>query len=89
MNNPSGFQELRPSIFRSPSSRPPHEQRHQCRTDSWDCLCVTELPRMIPQTRMKNRGLLFTPIPAHSCLHIRSIHRDNPAPSFTLLERIR
>lgn len=33
MNDTLGFQEVRSSILRSPSSRFPHEQRHQCGTD--------------------------------------------------------
>ena len=32
MNDTSGFQDVRASIFRSPSSRFLHEQRGQCRT---------------------------------------------------------
>ncbi len=38
MNDALGFQEMQASIFRSPSSRLLHEQRHQFGTGSWQFL---------------------------------------------------
>jgi hypothetical protein len=88
MNGTSGFQEVRSSIFRSPSSRPLHEQRHQCETGSWHVLRAKELLRTGPQVRTENSFLLSTSISIHSCVHIRSIHIDESVHPFTLPEQI-
>ena len=89
MNGTSGFQEVRSSIFRSPSSRSLHEQRHQCEAGSWHVLRAKELLRTGPQVRTENSFPLSTSISTHSCLHIRSIHIDESVHPFTLLEHIR
>ena len=89
MNGTSGFQEVRSSIFRSPSSRSLHEQRHQCEAGSWHVLRTKELLRTGPQVRTENSFLLSTSISTHSCLHIRSIQVDESVHPFTLLEHIR
>jgi hypothetical protein len=89
MNGASGFQEVRSSSSRSPTSRFLREQRHQCGTGFGHFLHAKKLPRMVPQVRMKNCFLLSTPIPTNSCLNIRRVQIDKSVHPFTLLEEIR
>ena len=82
---------LRNAAFTSPSSssRFLREQRHQCGTGPWHFLRSKELPRMVSQVRMKNRFLLSIPISTKSFSNVRSVHIDESARPFTLLEQIR